>query len=134
MTAITQSTSEFPRRVLLGNAIFSTISGLIMIVDAGPLSAFTGIEPPIVLRIVGIGLLLFAGSVWTAARQPVKAHELLMIAILDTVWVLGSIALLVGGWLPLTTAGQWTVGVIADLVATFAVLQFVVLWRMKRSE
>nr|MBI3612771.1 hypothetical protein [Nitrospirota bacterium] len=43
---------------------------------------------------------------------------------LDTAWVLGSALLLIATPIPLTLAGKWAVGIVADIVAAFALLQF----------
>ena len=41
----------------------------------------------------------------------------------------GSIDILVTDWVPLTTAGWWTVAIVADIVAVFAIVQFYALRR-----
>lgn len=48
-------------------------------------------------------------------------------------WVAGSAALVFGDWLPLTTAGIWIIVVLADIVAVFAVLQFIGIRRLARK-
>jgi hypothetical protein len=50
--------------------------------------------------------------------------------VLDILWVLGSIILLFGGSLPLTLAGKWTIALLAEAVATFAILQTIGLRRL----
>ncbi|MGF1506018.1 MAG: hypothetical protein ACFB51_12940, partial [Anaerolineae bacterium] len=50
----------------------------------------------------------------------------------NVVWVLFTVAALVGGFLPLTTAGTWALVIIADIVAIFAVLQYIGLRRETR--
>ena len=50
----------------------------------------------------------------------------------DLLWVAGSILLLLGGWLPMSMGGMWAVGIVADIVAIFAILQYVG-WRRMRG-
>ena len=56
------------RRALLGNAVFSTLSGLIGLLFADSLGTVLGV-PSLALSIVGVLLLLFAGHLlWLAPR------------------------------------------------------------------
>ena len=50
--------------------------------------------------------------------------------VLDVLWVLGSVALIFSNQIPLTVAGKWAVALVADVVALFAVLQYVGVRRM----
>jgi hypothetical protein len=53
--------------------------------------------------------------------------------VLDLIWVIDSAILLVSGWLPLTSTGMWTIGLIAVAVAVFAELKFFGLRRMHHA-
>jgi len=112
------------RRSLQGNAWFSGLSGLLFLVAGRPIASFLGIEAPWVIRTLGLGLLLYALWLLLCAYRPVPDRREIWAAIgLDTVWVIGSALLLIAGPIPLTLAGKWAVGIVADLVATFAALQ-----------
>ena len=53
------SGKSFLQRTLLGNAVFSGMSGLVMVVAAGAISQFLGLSNPLILVSTGIALLVF---------------------------------------------------------------------------
>ena len=129
------TTTVFLRRVLWANAFFSTATALLLLAAAAPLANWTGIQPPVVFLVLGVGLLLFAGVVaWIAQRATDNLALVRAIFLLDLAWVAASIALLLGGWLPLTTAGWWAVLLVADVVALFALLEYVGLRRAGKEQ
>jgi hypothetical protein len=122
--------SKLLKNALRGNALFSGTSGLIALAAAQSLTAFTGINPPIIFVVLGIALILYAVDLWwVASRETINRRFAWAAIILDVLWVIGSIAVLLSGWLPLTVAGSWTIALLAEAVAIFAVLQFVGLRR-----
>ena len=123
--------SSFLRNVLLGNALFSTLSGLAFVFATQPISRFLGWSNPWILPIIGIGLLGFAFIVFRTATQELEKTREVIFA--DLAWVITSVIILVTGWVPLTVGGMWAVGIIADIVGTFALLQYLGLRRIKRS-
>ncbi len=128
------TSASFLRTVLRGNMLFSLFSGLCFIIGAGALSQFTGIAPAIILVIVGAGLILYGPFLWRVSSAEAPDRRLVWVVIAaDVLWVLGSIVLLITDPLSLTTAGKWTVGILADLVATFAVLQYIGLRRIEKG-
>ena len=113
------------KRALRGNAAFSVVSGAVLVVEAPFLAPVMGIPAPLALTVTGIVLLPFGLLLWWLAGREELARTVGWIAIeLDVLWVAGSIALLLSGWLPLTTAGNWIIALVADAVAMFAVLQY----------
>jgi hypothetical protein len=113
------------RRALQGNAIFSAITGAIMIFEAGPLATWLGLNLAVVLVAAGVILILYALGLFQLARGKSVVRRLVAAAIfLDLAWVAGSAIILLTGVLSLTVAGKWTVGLVADVVAVFAILQF----------
>jgi hypothetical protein len=113
-------------RVLQANMVFSGLTGLLLVVDAAPLSQWLGVPATWLLVVLGIGLLGFAGLLYLTARQrPLDLRQANLIFWLDVAWVVGSALLLATGWAPLTSAGWWAVLVVADVVALFAILEFV---------
>jgi hypothetical protein len=128
------SNGRFLRRVLYANALFSGFIAVMLILAAGPVASFTGLEYPQVYIVLGIGLLPFAGFAFYAARQ--VEHNLIFAKIvlwLDVAWVVVSFVLLLGGWLPLTTAGKWAAAFVDDVVAVFAVLEYIGLRRLGKQ-
>jgi hypothetical protein len=124
------STTVFLRRVLWANALFSTATALLCLADAGQLAHLTGLQPPAIFLILGLVILPFAGVVAWIAQRPLDNLSLVRAIFgLDVGWVVVSLALLLGGWLPLTAAGWWIVALVADVVALLAVLEYVGLRR-----
>lgn len=118
------SASRLLRRTLQGNGIFCGISGVAFMVGAGPITTFLGLSTPIILLVLGLVLLLTALSLFRAAAPHSIDHRTgLLYAIIDSVWVVGSVILLLTSWIPFTPEGKWAVGVVAVLVALFACLE-----------
>ena len=119
------------RRAMRANAIFSGLSGLIALVASRSIAEWTGIPAPAAL--IGLGVMLIGYEIalfWTTAQSDVAGYGRIAVG-LDVVWVLASMVLLLSDWLPLTTAGKWTVGVLAEIVFWFAVWQGYMLWKGK---
>jgi hypothetical protein len=135
MTTVQSTTqSNFLRRVLQANGIFSGLSGVAFILAARPLAAFLGLAAPVILMGIGLGLLLYAVALFReAARETIDRQFVIAAIIMDAAWVVGSIVLLLTGWVPFTLAGKWAIALVADLVAIFAGLQFYGLRRLNRS-
>ena len=122
------------RYALRGNAAFSAVSGVIAILAAAPIAAFMGLASPLILVIIGVGLLPFAFLVYKVstmtAVKPLFVKEIL---VMDLLWIVGSMVILLVGWPALTANGRWLVAVLADSVAVFALLEFVGLRRLQRD-
>jgi hypothetical protein len=120
------------RYVLRGDAIFSIATGAICLADAQPLAALLGIQPPLALQILGAVLALYGAFLFYTAAQAQLNRRIVIAAIaLDVIWVIDSAILLVVGWLPLTSVGMWTIGLIAVAVTIFAELKFFGLRRIR---
>jgi hypothetical protein len=117
--------SSYARRVLWGNAIFSGVSGGLFSLASTIVAAFLGVDAPLAVTIIGIGLLAYAALiVWYVTRPTISWVIVLCAAIADTVWVLLSVALLVTNVITLSSAGVWAVVVVALIVGGFAVAQY----------
>jgi hypothetical protein len=124
-TTTQHSTSLLLRRTLQANGIFSSLGGVMLIAGTVPITAFLGLQTPIILIVVGIVSLLYAASLFlTTARPSIDRRTGMTYALLDSVWVIASVVILFTGWVPLTTEGKWAVGLVAVIVAIFAELQF----------
>lgn len=118
---------RFPlRSILYGNAVFSGLSGLFLAFFSASAADFLGPERAAgFLLITGIGLVAFAaGILFFTSRSRLSPNFVLAVIIADVTWVIASLLLLIGGWIPFSMAGQWTVGLIALVVDVFATLQF----------
>jgi len=123
----------FLRKALMGNALFSTLSGLTMLLAQGWVLRILGLASNVNLLILGVGLIVFAITlVVNARRQQVKKSDAWIAVLMDVAWVLGSYILIF--IVPFSTEGKWVVGVVAELVLVFAVLQFVGIRRIQKSE
>lgn len=129
--------SRFLRRVLQGNVLFSTASGLLFLFGGETVANFLGFTDTTaanILMVLSAGLFLWAGlTLWVSTRTSMHRFQVMAIIEGDLLWVIGSIVLLLGGWLPFSTAGMWAVGIVADIVLVFAILQFFG-WRRMNAE
>ena len=124
-TTSRNSDARLLRRTLQGNGIFCGMSGAAFMVGAWPLTTFLGLSTPIILLVLGLVLLLTAISLFRAAApHSIDYRTGLLYAIIDSMWVVGSVILLLTSWIPFTTEGKWAVGVVAIIVALFASLEF----------
>jgi hypothetical protein len=117
------------RRILFGNTIFSGISGLLFIFVSAPIAKFLGIDTPLVIPLIGVGLVCYATLIYVnASRTEISGSFVLFTIIGDSTWVLLSIVLLLTTWVSFTVEGKWAIGIIAAIVDVFATLQFLE-WR-----
>ncbi len=121
------------RRALQADGVFCTLSGLLLIADAGPIAALIGVSQPWILTVLGVDLLIYAALLFLAARRTpiVRWHAQAFMAA-DVIWVLASVVLVLGGLLPLTTFGFWAVLGVADIAAVLGALKYIG-WRRLRA-
>jgi hypothetical protein len=121
------------RKALIGNALFSTLSGLTIILANHWVVRMLGLSEKVNLVILGVILIFFAASLVINARRPhVKTSDAWIAVWMDLVWVLGSYVLIFV--VPFSMGGKWIVGVVAELVLAFAVLQILGIRKMGKSE
>jgi hypothetical protein len=126
----TSQESTLLRNTLRGNALFSGLSGMISILAAQSLATFTGVQEPLVFVVLGVVLILFAlDLIWIASRESIDLRFVWAVIILDVAWVAGSAIILLLDLIPLTVAGRWTIILLAEAVAVFAILQYIGLRR-----
>ena len=124
--------SCFLRNALMGNALFSTLSGVTILFAQGWVLRILGLSSSVNLLILGIGLIVFAATlVINARKQQVKKSDAWIAVLMDLAWVVGSSVLIFV--VPFSTEGKWVVGVVAEIVLLFAVLQFVGIRRIQKS-
>ena len=123
------------RASLLGNALFSGSSGLFMLIAGPTLDDWLGTDAPWAIQVLGVSLMLYA--LWLVLGvddTSVDPPNVKTAIVLDVAWVVGCVLLLVTNWVSLTTEGQWTLAIAADLVAAFAIFQFSALRRLPPRE
>jgi hypothetical protein len=112
------------RMALLGNAGFSVFSATIIFVRQRGLMQRLGIPKDFGILFLGIGLMIFA--VWlliNASRAQIKVLEARMAVAMDLAWVALTIPVVVSA--PLTSQGQWVVTIVAAVVLSFTVTQWI---------
>ena len=132
MNEQTSDKQKLLRRALQGNALFSVISGALVLAINRTLVEFLGLPSSASLTPLGIGLLVYAGwLLWNARREKIRIVDAWMAVALDMVWVVGSYALLFA--VRFSSSGKWVVALVAELVLLFAVMQWLGLRRVGRS-
>ena len=120
------------RRALLANASFSTISGLVLVIAQPEVVRLLGLPETINLIALGISLLVFAAILMLFARKkPIKLLDAWIAVILDLAWVIGSYPLLFV--VPFSASGKWIVGIVAEVVMVFALLQWLGIRRIRKG-
>ena len=120
------------RRALLANASFSTISGLVLIFAERWVVGLLGLSETINLITLGISLLVFAAILVLFARKnPIKLLDAWIAVILDAAWVIGSYPLLFV--VPFSTSGKWVVGIVAEVIMVFALMQWLGIRRIRKG-
>ncbi|MCI0709366.1 MAG: hypothetical protein L0154_04310 [Chloroflexi bacterium] len=130
---VTSTNFNLLKTALRGNALFSVISAVVTLVTSGSVAEFMGVEDNLPFIILGVGLVLWAVDVYFVSSQdPIRPDYVKMIIGGDLLWVAGSAVLLLFDPFDFSTAGMWAVLVVADIVLTFAIVQYVGLRRTRR--
>ena len=109
--------------VLRSNAIFSGLTGLLMTVFAGSLSALFASPVPWLITAIGIGLVGFSAQIFLALRSGGPSKLVLWyFSVSDFAWVAGSALLVTGGLVADPLAVALALGA-AAVVLAFALLQ-----------
>jgi hypothetical protein len=117
---------------LMGNALFSTISGLTLILAGQRVVRLLGLPEAVNLLTMGISLLVFAVTLVVFARKkPIKVSDAWMAVLLDLAWVIGSYPLLLV--VPFSTTGKWIVGIVAEGVMLFTLVQWLGIRRIRKG-
>jgi uncharacterized membrane protein HdeD (DUF308 family) len=131
-TSVQATKSTMLRRTLQVNGLSTALMGLMMAAGARPLASFMGLDAWLALAIIGVLLLGHGIILFIGANSERVDPRLAWYAISgDVAWLAGSAVILLTEVLPLTAAGWWTVAVVADVVAVFAILQFIGLRRQE---
>jgi len=118
------------RAALLANAIFSTSCAFGMICAPAWVGDRLGLQIPLVLQLVGLGLVIFAVDlVHQATRPRMLTWRALYASMADFLWVLGTVAGVALFAENLSESGLLTVSAVALIVLAFGVWQ---LWGINR--
>jgi len=117
--------SNFLRRALLADAIFSGIAALGFTFGAGAFAALFNL-PEALLRETGLFLIAYTALVgWLAARSAVPRLLVLLVVVGNAAWTAGSIVLLLSGAVSPNISGKLMVVAQAIATGVFAELQYV---------
>jgi hypothetical protein len=120
------------RMALIGNALFSTISGLTLVLAGRWVVRLLGLPEAVNLLTMGISLLVFAVTLlFFARKKPIKLLDAWIAVLLDLAWVIGSYPLLFV--VPFSTTGKWIVGIVAEVVLLFALVQWLGIRRIREG-
>src|SRR3979411_673472 len=117
--------SQFLRRAILADAIFSGLSAVLLTFGAGLLAPLTNL-PEALLRETGLFLIAYAALVgWLGTRQSMPKGLVMIVIAGNAAWTLASIALLFSGAVTPNLLGEAFVAIQAIAVGALAELQYV---------
>lgn len=122
-TRTVRSAESTLRKVLLANTEFSIATGLAGLIFGAPIAETLGVDQVWLIRLLGTGLLGFAGVVFLISRspQPVLQQWSGEISHADFGWVIGTVVIIALGWLSRT--GAIIMAVIAVAVLALGLAQ-----------
>lgn len=124
--------ADLPLRLALAsNAAFSLTSALLMIFRPAVVGGWLGINVPLVLQIIGGGLVIFAAElIYQATRDRIVTWRALLASVADFSWVIGSIISLFALPQLFSPTGTTLVLAVAGAVLVFGAWQ---LWAAGRA-
>ncbi len=121
--------SLFLRRAILGDAIFSGASAVLLTLGAGELAPWLNL-PEALLRETGLFLIAYAALVgWLGTRQAMPKPLVVIVIVGNAAWTLASVALLFSGTVMPNLLGEAFVVLQAVIVGALAELQYIGLRR-----
>ena len=113
------------KNVLLVNAVSSGFTGLALIAASRFIASPLGIAYPGAVFGVGVFLLAFSTGVYVVSRKPEPPRRALeSIVIMDSLWVVSSIAVVLFHLATESFLGNFIITAIALWVALMAILQY----------
>ena len=112
-------------QILQLNALSTAASAVAMLATRGTLYRLFGADSPMFFDVVAVGLLIYAGALAIAAREPLVGRRALMaFTLADGLWVVGSAVALLLFWTQMTSLARVLVIGVAVVIDAFAMLQF----------
>ncbi len=129
------------RKSMKFNGVFSGLSGAAFLLFSQGLAVFMGLGADGAVQNISLGasLLFFAGfllltsSNWTQEKRRILIFSGEIAILLDVLWVLGTVAVLLGDFFPLSVGAKWMFAIIGIFVLDFAIFQAVGLWRVLKK-
>ena len=130
---MTSTASSLLRNTLRADAAVCAVAGIDLVAFSGMAADLLGLQPGPTLPIVGIGLLAYAAYLVVASRrEPLSLTEAWACATGDLAWIVVSAALIAFG--PLSSTGNWIVGMVAVVVLAFAELKMLGIRRIRQAQ
>ena len=130
---ITANDSKLLFTALGANGVFSSVSGLTMVLASNSLANFLGISQPQMIFELGIMLIGFGALlIYFYRRKRVHVANAIAITVLDLAWVAGSAILVVAMPDLFSSAGMVSVIAVAVVVLMLFDLQAYAIWRARR--
>jgi hypothetical protein len=129
--AVQTLSSNLLRSILRVDALFEVALGAFSLFGVGVLSSLVGLDAAI-LTFIGV-ILILAGVliyIFTDLRPLTRNFAMFMI-VANAATAVVIVLVLALNVLPLTTTGQWVFFTVADVVAVFAVLEYVGIRRLR---
>ena len=123
MLDLKSETARSLRNALRANAVFSGLSGLVIVFLHGQVLGWLGLAE-INIIVLGAGLVLFSAYLfWMSSREQLDKSMVTGVIGGDWLWVVASAVLLVFKWQMFSTLGVFLVTDVALLVMVFAIWQ-----------
>ena len=106
---------SYLQKSLLLNALFSTISGVILLTIPSQIAVLFGIKENTVFKIVGVALIFFAFTLFYEVKKQ-RPLAVLWIILQDYLWVVGSIILVIVKPFEISKTGNSIITTIAFVV------------------
>jgi len=121
--------SQFLRRAIQADAIFSGVSAVLLTFGAGELAPLLNL-PEALLRETGLFLIAYAALVgWLGTRQTMPKALVAIVIAGNAAWTLASIALLLSDVVSPNLLGEAAIALQAIVVGVLAELQYIGLRR-----
>ncbi len=121
------------RFALMGNALFSFSSGMLLLFAPSLVGEWLGIQASIILQAIGIGLIVFAAElIYQATRKRILTWRALIASAADFMWVVGSIIVLLVFPQLFSSFGKTLLLAVASVVFVFGVWQLLAAGRTHR--
>ena len=112
-------------RILQLNAISTAACAVGMFATRGTLYSLFGLDTPLLLDVLAVGLLAYAAALAFAAhRLPVTRQALMAFTVTDGLWVAASAIVLLMFWGQLAPVARFLIIAVGLVVEIFATLQF----------
>ncbi len=118
------------RALLLVNGAVDGLSGVLMLVAAGPIASFLGIGDPLIVEAVGVVLALFGAVVFWRGLRSTSRRLVLAVAAINIIWAIDIAIVLLVGVPALSEGGRWAVEIVAVLDALVAAAQLYAFQKM----